>query len=362
MTRQNQSSLTFQGRTSSVWKQQRVSITATLGNSEVEDTIQLIGAPEPVLRVPQRQVAKVGAPLSYSVTAVDPHDLPVRVEAEGIPAGASFDAAAGVFQWSPTEFQTGQYRITFTATNSAHQSSKAQVLLDVDSGRPVVTATPLPCSAGAVGTLSGKWLGASGSPLSDPSGESFVLGGTSVAINGTTIPVLYSSEDRVHFLCPTSATVSETQFSVEVTSDFGSSEPVTMGMAEASPQLLSTNGSAQGQGLISFSGTNELVMDRNFSVASHPAQPGDQIVILATGLGSALGLAADTMVVHLGDVPVGVTSVEAVPRGAGVFAIHVSVPPAMAFGTERVQLQMTGADGRQFTSNGVTAVFEAARY
>jgi uncharacterized protein (TIGR03437 family) len=135
-----------------------------------------------------------------------------------------------------------------------------------------------------------------------------------------------------------------------------------MGIVDASPAILSMDESAQGQGLIRFYGTNDLVMDRNFSVPSHPAQPGDLISILATGLGPAVDLSPGTMLVHLGNVPVGVESVEPVPGYAGVFALQVRVPAAIAFGTVPVQLQMTAADGRQFTSHSVTAVFEAARY
>ncbi len=286
-TRLNQSSLTFQGWTSAVSRQQQVTITATLGDSEVEDTIQVMGGSGPVLRVPQRQVGSVESPLSFSVAAVDPSDLPLQVEAVGTPAGAFFDPATGVFEWSPKTSQTGRYRVSFTATNSARQSSTADVELEVDSGLPVLTAPAPSCSAGAIGTLTGKWLAAPGSQLSDPSGESFDLGGTSVAVNGKAVPVLRSSENRVDFVCPTPVAGNETQVSVEVASRFGSSEPVTMRMMEASPTILSMDESPQGQGLIRFYGTNDLVMDRNFRVPSHPAQPGDQISILATGLGSA---------------------------------------------------------------------------
>jgi uncharacterized protein (TIGR03437 family) len=321
-----------------------------------------MGASGPVFRVPQRQAARVESPLSFSVTAVDPYDLPVQMEAVGTPAGAFFDPATGVFEWSPKTSQTGEYRVTFTATNSARQSSTAQVELEVGSGLPVLTPPASSCSAGAIATLTGKWLAASGSQLSDPSGGSFDLGGASVAVNGRAAPVLRSSATRVDFLCPTPAAGSGAQLSVEVASRFGSSQPVTMGMIEASPVLLSTEESPQGQGLIWFSGTNDLVMDRNFSAPSHPAQPGDEISILATGLGSAADLFPGTMLVHLGDVPVGVESVEAVPGYAGVFAVQVRVPATIAFGPVPVQLQMTPADGRPLTSNSVTAVFEAARY
>jgi uncharacterized protein (TIGR03437 family) len=113
--------------------------------------------------------------------------------------------------------------------------------------------------------------------------------------------------------------------------------------------------------LISFYGMNDLVMERNSGVPSHPAQPGDQIVIFATGLGSAADSSPGTMLVRLSDVYVGVESVQAVPGHAGVYGIQVRVPAAMTFGAVPVQLQVTMPDGNQINSNIVTGTFEAIR-
>jgi uncharacterized protein (TIGR03437 family) len=136
---------------------------------------------------------------------------------------------------------------------------------------------------------------------------------------------------------------------------------VTIGMVDAVPTILSMGDSPQNQGLISFSGMNDLVMERNFSLPAHPAQPGDEIVILATGLGSAAETSSGTMVVKVSDVYAGVESVQAVPGYAGVYAIQVTVPSAMTFGTVPVQLQVMAPDGHRLNSNNVTATFEAVR-
>jgi hypothetical protein len=265
ITRPNQSSLTFQAQSNPVSKQEPVTITATLGTAEVEDTILPMVSSGPVLMVPKGQTAKAGVPTSFKVSAVDLSDLPLQLEGAKIPGGASFDPLTGVFDWTPQASQAGEYRVTFTATNSARQSSTAQVELEVDSGFPTLN-TPAPsCSPGATATLTGKWLAAPGSQFSDTTGASFDLGGTRVTANGQAVPVLYGSADRVDFLCPTVGT--ETQLSVEVTSPFGSSQPVTIGTVEAVPTILSIGDSPQNQGLISFSGTNDLVMERNFQRA-----------------------------------------------------------------------------------------------
>jgi uncharacterized protein (TIGR03437 family) len=360
-TRPNQSSLTFQAHSNPVSRQQPVTITATLGSGEVQDTILLMSASAPVLTVPESQVARAGAPTSFKVTAVDPSGLPVQLEGAKIPAGASFDPETGVFEWSPHISQAGMYRIKFTATNSARQSSVAQIDIEVDSGLPVLNAPTSSCSPGAIATVTGKWLAVPGSRLSDPTGASLDLGGTSVAIDGKAAPVLYSSANRVTFLCPAQQTGTEARFSLKVTSSFGSSQPVTIGMVEAAPTVLSMEDSPQDQGLISFYGTNDVVMERNFNVPSHPAQPGDQVVIFATGLGSVADWSPAKMMVKLSDVSAGVESVQAVPGYAGIFAIQVRVPAVMTFGVVPVYLQIVTSDGRQLNSNTVTAAFEVVR-
>ncbi len=358
-TRPNQSSLTFQAETSPGSNQQSVTITAALDTGAVQDRILVVAASAPVLRAPRRLVAKAGAPMSFEVSAVDPSGLPSQMDGTSIPAGASFDPMTGVFEWTPRASQAGKYGITFTASNSARQSSMQQVELEVDSGLPTVDLPASSCTPGAIGTLHGKWLATSGSQLSDPSGGSFDLGGTSVAVNGQAVAVLYSSADRVDFLCPTTGT--ESQLSVAITSRFGSTQPVTMGMDEAAPTILSVDDSQRNQGLISFYGTDDLVMERNYRRPAHPAQPGDQIVIFATGLGSAAESLPGKILVKLSDVYAGVEAVQGVPDHAGVYAIRVRVPAAMTFGAVPVQLQIMTVDNHQLNSNAVTAVFEAAR-
>jgi uncharacterized protein (TIGR03437 family) len=358
-TRPNQSSLTFQAQSDPASKHQSVTISAQLGGAEVHEAILVLGASAPILRVPSRQVARAGGVISFVLSVADPSDWPLHVEASAIPPGASFDPATGVFEWKPNTSQTGTFQIAFTATNEARQSSAAQVEIEVDSGIPVLHAPVSPCSTGGIASLTGKWLAAPGEELSDPSGRSFDLGGTSVLIDGQLVPILYSSAYRIDFLCPTMPT--GTQLSVEAVSSFGTSQPTMIGIQDAVPAIVSLDDSHPGQGLISFYGTNDLVMERNFKAPSHPAQPGDQIVIRATGLGSAVNSGSGTMLVKLGDVYVGVDSVQPVTGYAGMYQIQLRVPAAMTFGAVPVQLEMMTPDGHQLNSNSVTAVFEAVR-
>lgn len=58
--------------------------------------------------------------LQFTITAGDPNDVPantVTLSATGLPAGATFTAATGVFAWTPSEAQQGPYVVTFMATD-----------------------------------------------------------------------------------------------------------------------------------------------------------------------------------------------------------------------------------------------------
>ena len=287
-TRSNQSSLAFQVSIDPLAKQQTATVTAALGESQVQDTI-LVTPGAPVLTDPGRQTAKFGNVVRFLVRAVDPNGLPVQLTARGIPAGASFEAAGGGFNWIPDESQMGQYAISFTASNSAGQSSTLQVPVEVDSGKPSLDSTEPPsCSPGAIAALSGSRLAAAGAILSDASGASTSLGGTRVKVNNDYVPVLFSSATQVKFLCP--AFNPGTPLAIAVESDSGTTEPLASTMMEASPTIFPLDSSSGKQGLISFPAAKDLVMNRNFRIPAKPAQPGDPIVIWATGLGSGCGI------------------------------------------------------------------------
>jgi hypothetical protein len=357
--RSSQSSLTFQAAIDPLAPQQAVVITATSGAGEVQDTLVVNAGAAPVLSVPGRQLAKIGTPVSFAVKASDPGNLPVQLSARGVPGGATFDAATGNFNWVPGASQAGQYQVTFTAGNSAGQSASGTVTLDVDSGKPALDAQTLACSPGAISRLTGKWLASGDAPLSDATGGSMSLGGTRVAVNGEAAPVLFSSAAEVRFLCP--AVNPGTPLSVTVESDAGAAGPLAGTMLEATPAILTVDGSGQGQGLVSFAGTGDLVMSRNFRIPAEPAQPGDEIQIQATGLGGN-AVSAGSVLVDLSGIAAEVQSITAVPGEAGVFMIQARVPAAVAFGDAvPVEIQVVTPDGRRFDSNRATVAVEAVR-
>jgi len=358
--RANQTSLTFQVSADAGARQQVVAVTASAGGATVQDTIQVTAASRPILTVPGKQAIRFGAPVRFTIGTLDAGEQPVQLTAAGVPAGASFDPVSGRFEWVPSTAQAGKYQIDFIATNSAGQSSHAQVPLEVDSGLPVLTSgQPLSCSPGSVASLTGKWLAVPDSMLTDPSGSTMDLGGTKVRVNGEYVPVLAASATRVSFLCP--ALDVGTRLAVAVETALGITDPVTATVAGAAPRILSLNDSSQGQGLVFFGETNEMAMVRNFRVPAHPAQPDDRILIWATGLGVAGGDSSRTVFVNCDGVPAEVESVQPVVGYAGLYAIEARVPAATPIGDAvPLQLMVATPDGEQLHSNTVTIAVEPA--
>jgi uncharacterized protein (TIGR03437 family) len=359
VTRPNQSSLTFQASVDAVAKPQSAIITASLGDMQVQDSLLVMSTDRPVLMTPAKQIAKFGAPVNFTVGVADVSGLPVQLEAKNLPALASFDRENGRFAWTPNTLQKGEHIVSFTATNPSGQSSTAAVNIDVDGGMPVLNKQRLTCSPNAIATVTGKWLSAADSGLSDPSGVSLELGGTQVKINGQAVPVLFRSATQVNFLCPTLNP--DTPLSLVVETDTGRTEPIAGRMQENTPRILSLDGKDAGQGMILFPETGELAMQRNYQIPAHPAQPGDRALVWVTGISSSRKLPG-AIQIKIGDVPAEVESMQSVAGYAGLDAIYVRIPAGTEFGDAvPVQLEILSSNGRLVRSNSATAAVERAR-
>jgi uncharacterized protein (TIGR03437 family) len=357
LSRPNQSTLRFRASTDPDAREQWAVLTATFGESIVQERILIASAGRPVLRTPKEPAAKTGDLLAFDVSALDTADLPVRLGATGIPEGASFDPGTGRFEWTPSSSQSGMHRVTFSATNSLQQSSVADVTIEVDAGTPLLNAPErFTCSPGSIVTLNGRWLAAQGSIFTDPSGRSVQLGGAQVKVNDERAAIVSSSERRVKFLCPQLPV--GTHIAIVVETKSGSSNALAAVVEAATPLILSVDDANTNQGLISFPGTSELVMERNHRIPASPAQPGDQVVIWATGLGVTVP-PLSAVAVKLGGVYAQVDSVQSVPGAAGVYTIQVRIPDAAASGSDvPVQLEVAAPDGRWFSSTEATLAIE----
>ncbi|MEA1996625.1 MAG: putative Ig domain-containing protein, partial [Gemmatimonadota bacterium] len=72
-----------------------------------------------------------GEQLQFTVVATDPDEDALTLSAESLPTGASFDAATGVFDWTPGQDQSGNYIVLFMASDGKEGG--------IDSARVVIT-------------------------------------------------------------------------------------------------------------------------------------------------------------------------------------------------------------------------------
>jgi uncharacterized protein (TIGR03437 family) len=364
-TRPGQTDLSFTVYTDPLSTGQASAVVVSFGQTQVASIITVAASVNPILGVPGRQYLGFGNPVSFTVSATDPGALPLTLSAVNLPAGASFDASSGNFSWTPDESQQGTYTVSFTATNSAGGSSSADVAIQVDAGKPVITdvrnaasqAADAACSPGSIASLMGRWLSTANPPVSDGTGSSTQLGGVQVNVNGTYAPVLYASVTRVDFVCPASDPGSVLNISVENAA--GTTDPVQTTVQAIAPAVFSADGSGKGQGMVVLSGTSLLATPRTYLNAGQPAEPGDSIAIFTTGIGPAGGILPQ---IKIGDLSVTADSVQEVPGMAGVIQILATVPAGLPVGDALpLVVQVTAPDGSVVQTNTVTVAIENAR-
>ena len=354
--RADQSSMKFRGTVDAATPQSIISIATRNAGDEAEDRIEVLASRAPVLSLPTTVLVKSGEPLDFRVAAQDPAGLPVRIAASNLPAGASFEASSGRFNWTPAPNQEGTFAAVFSAVNSTGFRSSIESKITVGSGKPVIARSAIvTCSPGGIATLKGSWLSLADEESSDPSGSSRELGGTTVHINGELTAVLYASWTRVDFQCPN--TSAEAGLDITVETSAGASSPLHAAMQEATPTLLPARSSNPGQGQITLAGTNHLATTRDSNASGEPAQNGDLVSIHATGLGASVSSSSIRIVV--GGVDAQVQSVVPAADAAGVFLINVRIPAAAPLGDAiPVQLEMISPTGRRLFSNTVTLAIE----
>ncbi len=178
-----------------------------------------------------------------------------------------------------------------------------------------------------------------------------LLGGTTVTLNGTPMPLLYAGPTQINAQVPFNATGTA---NLTVTTDSPTTQSVTV--TPASPGIFQTGVGAQG-----------VIVDNNtFALAdvSHPVAAGSFIVIFCTGLGAvnppvAEGTAAPSsplsnavtlpqVLFGTSNTPVTPLFAGLAPGFAGLYQVSVQVP-ASAHGTTRVSLNSNGV-----ASNSVT--------
>jgi hypothetical protein len=69
--------------------------------------------------------------LEFTIKATDPDHDPIVYSASSLPVGASLNPSTGVFSWTPTAQQLGQYAVTITATDARGLSASTSTLISV---------------------------------------------------------------------------------------------------------------------------------------------------------------------------------------------------------------------------------------
>jgi uncharacterized protein (TIGR03437 family) len=333
-----------------------VAISAQLGSATISERLSIQSGRPSLLAVPSHLFARFDEEVHLAVSGPD---VGGTLSVGSLPDGASFDPTTGIFDWTPRVDQQGPYNLAFTETGSQGDVTTKTVHLEVDAGEPAIKrivnsasrSEIAACSPGATATLEGKWL-TDGSASSDPSGNSSLLSGATVRANGNTLAVLYASPTRVDFQCP--ALAPGTKLALAVETDRGVTLPVETILNPLAPGIFSIDGSGSAQGSVNHAEQSTLAMLPNYRYFSQPAQPGDLLEILATGIDGAIGV-----LVNIGGVQVTPTSISSVPGRAGVSRVSFVVPPSVG-SSDSANLSLTGliTGGTTATSNTVSLAIE----
>ena len=216
-----------------------------------------------------------------------------------------------------------------------------------------------PVTGGALVSVFGSHLAASSEPASRiPLGGT--LGGISVTLGGYPAPLSYVSAAQINLQVPWE--VSGSDAAMVVTRNGTALPPFHVSLASESPGIFTTQ-SGIGQAIaINSDGSLAGPEGSIPGVAVHPANPGDTLVILATGLGAVTPTIADgansldtlrrtvnTPVVLIGGLTAEVQFSGLSPQFVGVNQINVTVPQVAA-GVVPLQISMDGTT----TSGAVT--------
>jgi len=388
-TRLGQAQLAFEVFTTPLAGQQSSIVSVQFGQTVVTDSVVVTPAAAPVLNLLGQQLAAFGEPMAFKFSAVDPGRLPLVLSAANLPPGASFDAASGIFSWTP-QAPSGiadqldrsspleVHEVAFTATDSENHASTGFVMIDADPGRPVITdlrnagsqisqvtlpeinilsrPASMSCTPGSVASLIGRWLTTGTQPASDPSGRSSQLAGAQVNVNGNPTSVVYAAPTRVDFICPATIAGGELEISAQID---GVASKTIHANQKATLGLYSTDGSGKGQGMVTLSGTTLFAAPRTYLNIGQPAEPGDTISILASGAGLEAGPSLPA--ITIGGVSTTASQVQPMPGMAGVYQIELTVPAGVAPGDAvPVVIQTEDSSGNPIKSNTVTIAIEPA--
>jgi len=335
-----------------------------LGNFAVQETLLILPPDKPSLRVSDRIIGTPGSPIHFKATARDAQNLPLRVTASPLPKQAAFDALTGEFSWLPAEGDLGRYEIAFSATDATGTTVSKTTTLDIELPRPTVTglqnagdaSAPAGCRPGSVATLLGRFLSGNHSASSDQVSGSADPGQTHVLVNGSEVPVVSVTDQRVDFACPTDAPGTSLEIAVKTPS--GLSNGIRTTMQDAAPGIFTVDGPLAHQALAWRTGSDDMALIPNFLNQGKPVQPGDKVSILVTGIDCSENYGAQKPQISLNNVTVPITSITSSSRKKGACEVGITIPDGPGGDAVPLTLTVTGSDSRILTSNTASIAVE----
>jgi uncharacterized protein (TIGR03437 family) len=189
------------------------------------------------------------------------------------------------------------------------------------------------------------------------------LAGTTVQVNGTTVPIFSVGNQLVNIHAPASL-VPGSSATIKVTSTFGSSGTVTLPVVPAKPSVLTYESGGGGQAKAlnqdgSVNGNGTVTLDGS----DKPAAAGSIIQLFASGLGatnppvpdggpapsSPLSLATLPISATIAGLPATVTYAGSAPGLIGVYQVNVQIPAGTPSGGAAALVLTAGGNASQDT-------------
>ena len=257
---------------------------------------------------------------------------PLTFTATGLPAGLALSSATGAWSGTPVSIgTTGTLAATLVSEAALLTTIPATFLANPGILRMTVT-TPAPgggvsnegqflifgsqpqitavvnsasflqgtVSPGEIITIFGLGLGPATLALFDPSLPSpqipmalpLATPSTSVVINGTPAPILYTSGSQLSAIVPYGIT--GTTADVVVSYAGVASQPVTVGLASTNPALFTVDASGRGQAAIL--NYNVTTADYTMNSGANAAVRGQTVILYATGIGATNSASANVLI------------------------------------------------------------------
>jgi uncharacterized protein (TIGR03118 family) len=195
------------------------------------------------------------------------------------------------------------------------------------------------------------WFSIKGNELSATSGNWQVTGntlptevnGVGVTINGTAVPVSFVSNTQVNFLVP--ATLSPGTAQIQTTNNGLTSAAVTVNVDPLAPAFFTSGvNAASGNVYIAAEHANETLIGPAATIKNAtPAEPGETIMLFATGFGPTAA-SGEVLAVAPAIVIDGISADVSFAGlvGPGLYQINVTVPSNVTLGQDVLVVGLSG--------------------